>query len=280
MSVFQRPDELDYVPVVVLFIHGGIQFLPAHGSARIVVVLSDGVRMQLRASTMGISRQIQATLPFYHPDAIFQLDPFLFDDDAEEDGTGDAVHVEKVELPFPTGPLGRSCHVCTRADHLGGAALEIFGLDDELRGDKRHLRACPSNNAVPHLVLKVFPAGCVADRIVVPHFVQQLDQSFGILGRVRDTGLCLASFEETPDMAVVMCCRLREGFGNDGGLLEFEAEAEMNDRVEGALVHLNEHFLGQFGPREEVLDDSILPTMVSYLLLEEGEEGGVLRDCT
>ena len=71
---------------------------------------------------------------------------------------------------------------------------------------------------------------------------------------------------------------LGERFGDNGGLLEFDAETEVDDRMESAFVHACEHGVGGLVPREDILLDDLFPALGGDFALEELEEGVVLAD--
>ena len=73
---------------------------------------------------------------------------------------------------------------------------------------------------------------------------------------------------------------LREGFGYDAGLRKFDAEAQVDDGVVGALVHACEHRVGEFGAREDVDLHHAPPICGGDLAFEEFEEGVIACDET
>ncbi len=71
---------------------------------------------------------------------------------------------------------------------------------------------------------------------------------------------------------------LSEPFGDDGGLFELDAEPQVDDGVERALVHAREHRIRDLGARKDVLLNDLLPALGGDLALEELEKGVVLVD--
>ena len=70
---------------------------------------------------------------------------------------------------------------------------------------------------------------------------------------------------------------LGDGLGDDGPLFEFDAEAEVDDGVEGAVEHAGEDGVGDLGVGEAVLGDDGLVAAFRDEPFEEDEEVGVLR---
>jgi len=62
---------------------------------------------------------------------------------------------------------------------------------------------------------------------------------------------------------------LRECLGHDGRLLEFDAEAEMNDRMKKASVESDKHVVGSVVSSKEILIEHVLPPLLINLGLEE-----------
>lgn len=214
------------MPVIVLFVDGTEQLRPPHPIALRAGVAGNGLPVQRRAPAHGIPRQVQPRLPLDQPHAVLQLDPVLADQDAEEDAARHVVHVEEINLPLPALVLCRAGEVRTRADHLGRPSLELLlvGADPELRCDAGHLLARAPDDAVPHLVAEVRPARRGTDRVVGAHVVEELDHGLWLGRRIHNRGLALGILEECADVAVVVGGGLGERFGDDGGLLELDAE--------------------------------------------------------
>lgn len=210
----------------MLLLDGTEQLRPPHPIALRAGVAGNGIPVQRRAPAYGIPRQIQPRLPLDQPHPVFELNPVLPDEDAEENAARHVVHVEEIDLALAAFMLRRACEVRTRADHLGRPSLELLLVraDPELRCDAGHLFARAPDDAVPHLVAEVRPARRGTDRVVGAHVVEQLDHGLRLGRRIHNRGLALGALEQCADVAVVVGGGLGERFGDDGGLLELDAE--------------------------------------------------------
>ena len=132
------------------------------------------------------------------------------------------------------GASSRSC--CRLEDpltvcvgHLRSFLFQIICRNRPLAGILEHLLLRADQNAVPDLVA-VGPVSCTAQLFVGTDFVQKSDEALPILA---GGGSFLGLEEERVDPRVMYSC-FCQGLGDNGGLLEFDAEAQVDDRVQEA----------------------------------------------
>ena len=142
--------------------------------------------------------------------------------------------MHKVEVEFDLLAWSLRCARVIRhgINHLCHFRTQLTGIRPELGCVMDHFLGSPLEYAIADLVA-VIPFGRGTQSAIGVDLIEELGNGFLLGVRVYFGALPFDGKEEAAH-PIIMHGALRKGFGNDGGLFKFDAEAEVDEGMQEA----------------------------------------------